>query len=159
LPHRAVAGPRAGPVNLYAATQRGTYEDIDAAAVVSHFHQRLSGIELLGGLSRGYMRWLAIAGPGVLESSGPPPGVKPAEASLPWKTYSERPKLLVVRQGWTFPIPGGASVRDYLVEVWWLPADDTEYQVIAGHAERAELGNEIGYGMVMRPFAGDGVLF
>ena len=145
--------------DLNAATQIGTYENIDAAAVVRDFHQGKSGIELLGGLSRGYMRWLEILGRRVRESSGPPPGVKPAEASLPWMTYSERPKLVVVRQGRTFPIAGGASVRNYILEIWWLPADDTEYKVIAGHAGRAELGDQIGYGIVMRPFAGDTALF
>jgi hypothetical protein len=150
------AGAQAGDLN--AATQRGTYQNIDEAAVVRHFHQGKSGIELLGGLSRGYMRWLEIAGPAVRTSSGPPPGAKPSRASLPWTTYSERPKLIVVRQGWTFPTPDG-SVRHYLLEVWWLPSDDTEYQVLAGHAGRAEHGDPLGYGMVMRPFAGDVVLF
>jgi hypothetical protein len=145
--------------NLNLATQRGTYENIDAAAVTRNFRSGKPGIELLGGLSRGFMRWLEVLGGGVRESSGPPPGGKPSKASLPWKTYSERPKLVVVRQGWTFPIAGGDQVRNYILEIWWLAADDTEYQVIAGHVGRAEYGDQIGYGTVMRPFCGDLVLY
>lgn len=156
---QAGAAPAAAGGDFNAATQRGTYQNIDAAAVVRHFHGGRSGIELLGGLSRGYMRWLEILGGGVRESSGPAPGLKPAKASLPWKTCSERPKLVVVRQGWTFPIAGGDQVRNYILEVWWLPSDDTEYQVIEGHAGRAEYGDQIGYGTVMRPFCGDLFLF
>jgi len=155
----AGVSPAAASGDIISATRRGTYENIDAAAVVRHFHSGRSGIDLLGGRSRGYMRWLEVSGQGVRESSGPMPGIKPSKASLPWKTYSERPKLVVIRQGWTFPASGGAQVRNYILEIWWLPDNDTEFQVIAGHAGRAETGDQIGYGIVMRPFAGDLFLF
>jgi hypothetical protein len=146
--------------NLNNATQRGTYENIDAAAVTRHFHGGRAGIELLGGLSRGYMRWLEIIdGHAVRESSGPPPGVKPVKASFPWKSYSDRPKLLVLRQGFSFPQAGSEQLRNYYLEVWWLAEGDTEYQVLEGHAKRAEYGDQIGYGIAMRPFCGDLVLF
>jgi hypothetical protein len=155
---QAGAAPVAAGDDFNAATQRGTYQNIDAAAVVRHFHSGRSGIELLGGLSRGYMRWLEVVGAGARESSGPTPGQKPVKASLPWRTYAERPKLVVVRQGWTFPGAGGAA-RHYMLEIWWVPADDTEYQVIVGHAGRAEHGDQIAYGALMRPFCGDLFLF
>ena len=145
--------------SLSSSTQTGTYKGVDAAAAVKHFHQGKEGIELLGGLSRGYMRWLEVTGPNVIESSGPPPGGKPSKASLPWTTYSDRPKVLIVRQGWTFPDPGASSVRNFMLEIWWRPDNDTEYQVLASHAARAENGDQIGWGVIMRPFAGDLILY
>ncbi|MEP7075753.1 MAG: hypothetical protein ABI878_08070 [Acidobacteriota bacterium] len=144
---------------LNTATQLGTYSGFNAAATVKHFHQGKEGIDLLGGLSHGYMRWLEFSGQNVIESSGPPPAVKPSKASQPWTTYTERPKLVVVRQGWTFPVAGSSSVRNFMLEIWWLPYDDTEYQVLAGHATRAEAGDKIGWGIIMRPFAGDLILY
>jgi len=76
------AGTAVAP-DISGATQLGTYQGVDAAAVVRHFHEGNSGTEMLGGLSRGYMRWLEIVGQGtaLMESSGPPPSIKPTTAS------------------------------------------------------------------------------
>jgi hypothetical protein len=144
-------------VNLNNATQRGTYENIDAAAVT----KGLQGpVELLGGRSVGYFRWLEIQGAGAIrESSGKPPASKLVSVSNPWITYADRPRLLILRQGWTFQTPSGESLRDYYVEVWWRPFDDLEYRVLESHANNAANGNMTSYGLVMRPFSKDIVLF
>jgi len=63
----------------------------------------------------------------------------------------------VIRQGWTFPVPGG--VRNYILEIWWLPHDDTEYQVLQGHATRAGYGDQLGYAWIIRPWAGDAGMY
>jgi hypothetical protein len=141
--------------NLNNATQSGIYQNIDAKAVVRSFHGGHPGIELLGGLSRGYMRWIEVTDGHTRESSGPPPAAKPTEVSLPWITYANRPNVLVVRQGWTFRPAGNVPLRDYILEVWWLAADDTEYQVLESHSKRAGYGDWLGYSAIIRPFCGD----
>ena len=143
---------------LDVATQRGTYENIDAGRVVEQFHQGQSGIYLLGGASRGYMRWLEVLGAGVRPSPGPTLGVSPINASQVWTTYSKRPELVVIRQGWTFPIAGSDQVRNYILEIWWLADNDREYLAIFNYARRAEYDG-VSYGLVMRPFCGDIALF
>jgi hypothetical protein len=149
------AGTARADGNLNLATQRGSYENIDATAATHNFRSGKAGIELLGGLSRGYMRWLEIVPGMIRETSGPPPGGKAISASTVWTTYSERPKLVVVRQGWTIQLPGTEQLRDFYLEVWWLTADDTEYQVLDGHARRAGYGDQLSFSLIMRPWCGD----
>ena len=75
-----------------------------------------------------------------------------------WTTYLERPKLLVIRQGWTIQVAGTEQLRDFYLEVWWLPYDDLEYRVLASHADAAGIGNPLSYGLIITPWCGDQAL-
>jgi hypothetical protein len=57
--------------------------------------------------------------------------------------------------GWTFKYTDTEELRYYYLEIWWLPADDREYLVLQSHAIRAGYGDQIGFGMVLRPWCGD----
>jgi hypothetical protein len=153
------AGTPRADANLYLASQVGTYDNVDAKAATRNFRNGKPGIELLGGASRGWMRWLEVLpGMAVRETSGPPAMAKPIQASNVWISYSNRPSLLVIRVGWTFKYTDTQEQRYYYLEIWWLPADDREYLVLQSHATHAEHGNPIGFGIVMRPWCGDAAI-
>jgi hypothetical protein len=138
------------------ATQVADYSNVDIDAFVADMKGPTPAV---GILSKGYCRWLEIRPPGLLiDALGPVPG-KAVSMSYPKIVYESMPKrVIVVRQGWSIRT-GSGEIRDEFLEIWWRTADDTEHKGVLSWCRDSEHGNQLAYAMMVRPAAGDSVLF